>query len=112
MVDSGIILIKYWLEVSMEEQTRRLEARIDDGRAVWKLSPSIYSPIAAVRLLAVPTDVRLRPTPAWAPGYVAPLNDKKRARLNIISHLPEPALPTRKPPREKVELPKRQKPGR
>jgi polyphosphate kinase len=44
VVEEGMILLKYWLEVSPEEQTRRLEARIDDGRKIWKLSPWIFSP--------------------------------------------------------------------
>jgi len=111
MVDSGIILIKYWLEVSMEEQTRRLEARIDDGRKIWKLSPMDlksysrwYDYSRARDEMFAATDI------AWAPWYVAPSDDKKRARLNIISHLLS-RIPYEELPGEKVELPKRQKPG-
>ena len=89
MVDSGIILIKYWLEVSADEQTRRLESRIDDPRKIWKLSrhgPEVLQPL--VRLLAGPaTPCSPPPTPSWAPWFVAHNDDKKRGRLNIISHL-------------------------
>ena len=111
MVDSGIILIKYWLEVSPEEQTRRLESRIDDGRKIWKLSPMDlksysrwfdYSRARDEMFAATDTD--------FAPWYVARSDDKRRARLNIITHLLE-QIPYKSAPREKVKLPKRQKPG-
>lgn len=111
MVESGIILLKYWLEVSPEEQTRRLEARIEDGRKIWKLSPMDllsysrwYDYSRARDEMFAATD-----TP-WAPWYVARSNDKKRARLNIISHLLS-KIPYEDVPREKVKLPKRQKAG-
>src|SRR5262245_19903107 len=88
MVDSGIILLKYWLEVSEEEQTRRLESRIDDGRKIWKLSPMDlksysrwYDYTRARDEMFATTDT------AWAPWYVARSDDKKRARLNVISHI-------------------------
>ncbi len=111
MVDSGIILLKYWLEVSPEEQTRRLEARIDDGRKIWKLSPMDlksysrwydYSRARDEMFAATDTD--------FAPWYVARSDDKKRARLNIITHLLS-QIPYKTAPREKVKLPKRQKAG-
>jgi len=111
MVDSGIILLKYWLEVSPEEQTRRLEARIGDARKIWKLSPMDlksysrwydYSKARDEMFAATDTD--------FAPWYVARSDDKKRARLNIISHLLS-QIPYKSAPREKVKLPKRQKPG-
>ena len=111
MVDSGIVLLKYWLEVSPEEQTRRLEDRIDDGRKTWKLSPMDldsynrwfdYSRARDAMFAATDTDV--------APWYVADSNDKKRARLNIISHLLD-HLPYEARPPKKVELPHRQTPG-
>jgi polyphosphate kinase len=112
MVDSGIILLKYWLEVSPEEQTRRLESRIDDPRKVWKLSDMDlksysrwydYSRARDAMLLASDT--------AWAPWYVAETNDKKRGRLNIITHLLSqvPYKPLALPD---VKLPKRQGAGR
>ena len=111
IVDSGVILIKYWLEVSEDEQTRRLESRIDDGRKIWKLSPMDllsysrwYDYSRARDEMFAATD-----TP-FAPWYVARSDDKRRARLNIISHLLS-KVPYKKTPREKVELPKRQKPG-
>lgn len=111
MVDSGIILIKYWLEVSMEEQTRRLEARIEDGRKIWKLSPLDLKSYSRWYDYSRARDEMFAATDtAWAPWYVARSDDKKRARLNIISHLLS-RIPYEEPPREKVELPKRQKPG-
>ena len=111
MVDSGIILIKYWLEVSPEEQTRRLESRIGDGRKIWKLSPMDlksysrwydYSRARDEMFAATDTD--------FAPWYVARSDDKRRARLNIITHLLR-KIPYKSAPREKVKLPKRQKAG-
>ena len=88
MVDSGILLLKYWLEVSPDEQTRRLQSRIDDPRKIWKLSDmdlrsyerwDDYSRARDAMLAATDTE--------WAPWYVAHTDDKRRARLNIISHL-------------------------
>jgi len=111
MVDSGIILIKYWLEVSMEEQTRRLEDRIDDPRKIWKLSPMDlksysrwyeYSRARDEMFAASDTD--------FAPWHVARTDDKRRGRLNIIRHLLA-SIPYKKAPREKVKLPERQKRG-
>jgi polyphosphate kinase 2 len=111
MVDSGIILIKYWLEVSMEEQTRRLEARIDDGRKIWKLSPMDLKSYSRWYDYSRARDKMFAATDtAWAPWYVARSDDKKRARLNIISHLLS-RIPYEEAPRENVQLPKRQKPG-
>ena len=110
MVDAGITLLKYWLEVSPEEQTRRLQSRIHDPRKIWKLSDLDlksythwydYSRARDAMFLASDT--------ALAPWYVADTNDKKRGRLNIITHLLsqfpyEPLAPT------DVTLPKRHKP--
>lgn len=111
MVDSGIIVIKYWLEVSMEEQTRRLEARIDDGRKIWKLSPMDLESYSRWYDYSRARDEMFATTDtAWAPWYLAHSDDKKRARLNIISHLLS-RIPYEELPREKVELPKRQKAG-
>ena len=88
MVDSGIILLKYWLEVSPEEQTRRLEARIDDGRKIWKLSPmDIKSYTRWDDYTKARDDMFAATDTAWAPWYVARSDDKRRARLNIISHI-------------------------
>jgi polyphosphate kinase 2 (PPK2 family) len=108
IVESGIILLKYWLEVSPEEQTRRLEARIHDGRKLWKLSPMDlksynrwfdYSRARDAMFMATDT--------SWAPWFVARSDDKKRARLNIIRHLLR-HIPYEAPKAEKVKLPKRQ----
>jgi polyphosphate kinase 2 len=88
MVDSGILLIKYWLEVSPAEQTRRLEGRIDDPRKVWKLSDMDllsysrwYDYSRARDAMFYATDT------AWAPWYIVHTDDKERGRLNLISHL-------------------------
>ncbi len=111
IVDSGIILLKYWLEVSPEEQTRRLTARIDDGRKIWKLTGMDlksygrwfdYSRARDEMFMATDT--------AWAPWFVARSDDKKSARLNIIRHLLS-RVPYQEVKRERVKLPKRDKPG-
>ena len=88
IVASGIILLKYWLEVSEEEQTRRLEARIDDGRKTWKLSPMDLKSYSRWYDYSRARDEMFAATDtSWAPWYVARSDDKRRARLNIISHL-------------------------
>jgi polyphosphate kinase len=111
VVNSGIVLLKYWLEVSADEQTRRLEARIDDGRKIWKLSDMDlksysrwydYSRARDAMFLATDT--------AWAPWYVVRSDNKKRARLNVLSHLLG-KVPYEAVPRHKVKLPKRQDRG-
>jgi polyphosphate kinase 2 len=108
LIDSGIILLKYWLEVSPEEQTRRLEARIDDGRKIWKLSPMDlrsykhwYDYSRARDEMFKATDTPLSP---W---YVVRSDDKKRARLNLITHLLK-HIPYEEVKHEKVKLPERQ----
>lgn len=111
MVDSGIVLLKYWLEVSPEEQTRRLEARIEDGRKIWKLSPMDLQSYSRWYDYSRARDEMFAATDTpWAPWYVARSDDKKRARLNIIRHLLS-QIPYEDAPREKVKLPKRQKAG-
>jgi len=111
MVNSGIILIKYWLEVSPDEQTRRLEARVDDGRKIWKLSPmDIKSYTRWDDYTEARDDMFAATDTAWAPWYVAHSDDKRRARLNIISHLLS-QIPYESPPREKVKMPKRKMPS-
>ena len=107
MVESGIILLKYWLEVSPEEQTRRLEGRIDDGRKIWKLSPMDIQSYTRWDDYTEARDEMFAATDtAWAPWFVANSEDKKRVRLNIIAHLLS-KIPYKKTPREKVKLPKR-----
>jgi polyphosphate kinase len=112
MVESGILLTKYWLEVSMDEQTRRLEERIDDPRKTWKLSPMDlksysrwydYSRARDEMFAATDTD--------YAPWFVALSDDKRRTRLNILAHLLG-RIPYKKVKRDKVKLPERQERGK
>ena len=107
MVDSGIILIKYWLNVSVDEQARRLESRIDDPRKIWKLSPTDLKSYSRWYDYCRARDAMLAATDtAWAPWFVAHNEDKKRGRLNIISHLLS-RIPYEPVPRAEVKLPKR-----
>ena len=109
-VDSGIILLKYWLEVSQEEQTRRLEARINDPRKIWKLSPMDLKSYGRWYDYSRARDDMFKATDTpWAPWHVVRSDDKRRARLNVISHLLS-QIPYEELPREKPVLPKRQKP--
>jgi polyphosphate kinase 2 len=111
MVDSGIILLKYWLEVSPDEQTRRLADRIDDGRKTWKLSPMDLKSYSRWYDYSRARDEMFAATDTgFAPWFVARSDDKKRARLNIITHLLS-RVPYKDAPRDKVKLPKRQKAG-
>jgi polyphosphate kinase 2 len=112
VVDSGTILIKFWLEVGKKEQERRFEARIDDPLRQWKLSPMDieswtrwydYSRARDAMFEATDTD--------FAPWYIVRSDDKKRARLNCISHLLS-LIPYKKVPREKIKLPKRSNEGK
>jgi polyphosphate kinase 2 len=107
MVKSGIILLKYWLEVSPEEQERRLRDRVDDGRKIWKLSPMDLKSYDRWDDYTKARDEMFAATDtSWAPWYVARSEDKKRVRLNLISHLLE-QIPYKAPRSEKVKLPKR-----
>jgi polyphosphate kinase len=109
MVDSGIILLKYWLEVSPEEQTRRLSSRIKDGRKIWKLSPMDLKSYSRWFDYSRARDEMFQASDTpWAPWFVVPSDDKQRARLNCISHLLG-SIDYKSVPREKIELPKRQK---
>jgi polyphosphate kinase 2 (PPK2 family) len=111
MVDSGILLRKYWLEVSPEEQTRRLKARIDDGRKIWKLTPMDLKSYSRWYDYSRARDEMFTATDTgFAPWYVVRSDDKKRARINLITHLLK-SIPYEDVPREKVKLPDRQKPG-
>jgi polyphosphate kinase 2 len=110
IVDSGVILFKFWLEVSQEEQTRRLEDRITDGRKIWKLSPMDLESYSRWYDYSRARDEMFEATDtSFAPWSVVPSDDKRRARLNIIAHLLA-HIPHKTAPREKVKLPKRQKP--
>jgi polyphosphate kinase len=109
IVSGGVQLIKYWFEVSQDEQTRRFQDRIDDPRKVWKLSPMDleshrrwYDFSRAKDAMFAATDTK------WAPWYVVNGDDKRRARLNCIAHLLS-VIPYKEVPSETVKLPKRQK---
>ena len=111
IVDGGIQLIKIWLEVGDKEQKRRFEARIEDPVRQWKLSPmdlpsrsKWYEYSRARDLMLKATDTKL------APWYVLRSDDKKRARLNCLTHILN-LIPHKKVPREKVKLPKRSTKG-
>ncbi|MFK8252494.1 polyphosphate kinase 2 [Ancylobacter terrae] len=111
IIESGVILLKYWLEVSPEEQTRRIEGRIHDKRKVWKLSPMDLKSYSRWYDYSRARDKMFAASDsAWAPWYVADSNDKKRARINIITHMLS-KIPYEDVPGEKIKLPKRQKPG-
>lgn len=111
IIESGVILLKYWLEVSPKEQTRRLEARINDGRKVWKLSPmDLKSYGRWYDYSRARDDMFAQTDTPWAPWFVARSDDKRRARLNIIRHMLD-HIPYEELPRETVKLPKRQDPG-
>jgi polyphosphate kinase 2 len=107
MVHSGVILLKYWLEVSPEEQTRRLAGRIDDGRKTWKLSPMDLKSYDRWDDYTKARDEMFAATDtAWAPWFAARSENKKRVRLNVISDLLE-RVPYKAVKGEKVKLPKR-----
>jgi polyphosphate kinase 2 len=108
IVDSDVLLLKYWLEVSPDEQEKRIVARIDDGRKTWKLSGMDlksysrwydYSRTRDEMILATDT--------AWAPWYVVHSDNKRRARLNVLTHVLS-KIHYEALPHEKVKLPKRQ----
>jgi polyphosphate kinase 2 len=104
MVKSGIILLKYWLEVSPEEQSRRLAARIDDGRKTWKLSPMDVKSYDRWDDYTKARDEMFAATDnPWAPWFVARSEDKKRVRLNVISHFLK-HVPYKDLPAAKVKL--------
>jgi polyphosphate kinase 2 len=111
MTDSGIVLLKYWLEVSADEQTRRLESRIHDPRKIWKLSDMDLKSYSRWYDYSRARDAMFAATDtAWAPWYVAYTDDKKRGRLNIIHHLLS-QIPYKPFPERDITLPKRQRPG-
>jgi polyphosphate kinase 2 len=111
MVDSGILLLKYWLEVGPEEQAKRLQARVDDGRKTWKLSDmdlksytrwDDYSRARDAMFAATDTE--------WAPWYLVHTDDKRSARLNLITHLLS-QVPYEAQPPKNVVFPERRAPG-
>jgi polyphosphate kinase len=110
IIESGIILLKYWLEVSPQEQTRRLEARIEDPRKIWKLSPMDLKSYSRWYDYSRARDDMFKGTDTpWAPWHVVRSDDKNRARLNVIAHLLS-QIPYEDARPEKPSLPNRQKP--
>ena len=111
MVDSGIVLLKYWLEVSPQEQTRRLESRHHDPRKFWKLSPMDLKSYSRWYDYSRARDAMFAATDtAWAPWWVAHADDKMRARLNIITHLLS-QVPYKPLAHRDIKLPRRQPSG-
>jgi polyphosphate kinase 2 len=109
MVKSGIILLKYWLEVSPEEQEKRLASRIDDGRKIWKLSPMDLKSFDRWDEYTEARDDMFEVTDSdWAPWFVARSEDKKRVRLNVLAHVLS-RVPYENVPDddERIELPRR-----
>jgi polyphosphate kinase 2 len=110
MVENGIILIKYWLNVSVHEQTRRLGNRIEDPRKVWKLSPTDLKSYRRHYAYCRARDAMLAATDtSWAPWFVVDNDDKKRGRLNIISHLLT-QVPYKPLPAQDVSMPRKPTP--
>lgn len=111
IVASGVILLKYWLEVSEGQQTLRLQSRIDDPRKYWKLSPMDLKSYTRWDDYTRARDDMFRFTDTgWAPWYVANTDDKKRGRLNVIRHILD-QIPYTPLDRPDVELPKRKATG-
>jgi polyphosphate kinase 2 len=111
IIEAGIILIKFWLEVSDEEQKRRFEARITDPLRQWKLSPMDLPSRSKWFRYSRARDLMLKATDSKkAPWYILRSDNKKRARLNCIRHLLS-LIPYKKVPREKIDLPERSMKG-
>jgi polyphosphate kinase 2 len=111
IVDGGIILIKFWLEVSDKEQKRRFEARITDPIRQWKLSPMDLPSRTKWFEYSRARDLMLKATDTkWAPWHILRSDDKKRARLNCIHHLLK-LIPYKKVSHEKIKLPDRSMKG-
>jgi polyphosphate kinase len=111
MTEDGILLLKYWLEVSPAEQTRRLKSRINDPRKIWKLTDMDLKSYSRWHDYSRARDAMFAATDtAWAPWWVAHADDKMRARLNIISHLLS-QVPYKPLAHRDIKLPRRQPPG-
>jgi polyphosphate kinase len=111
IIEAGIILIKFWLEVGQEEQQRRFEARLEDPLRQWKLSPMDLESYARWYSYSRARDMMLETTDTEeAPWFVVRSDDKRRARLNCIAHLLS-LIPHKDGPRDKVKLPKRSDKG-
>ena len=110
-MDAGIILIKHWLEVGADEQERRFKARINDPLRQWKLSPMDLGSFGRWYDYSMARDAMFKATDSkHAPWFVVRSDDKKKARLNCISHILR-VVPYKKVPKEKVNLPKRSNKG-
>jgi polyphosphate kinase len=111
IIQSGVHLIKYWLEVDMDEQAKRFQERDEDYRKIWKLSPMDVEAQARWFDYSRARDAMFEATDTpECPWYVVPSNDQKRARLNCISHFLS-LIPYEEVPREKIKFPKRQDKG-
>ena len=111
LIDDGVFLVKFWLEVSDEEQKRRFEARIKDPLRQWKLSPMDLESRRRWFEYSRARDIMFKETDRdFAPWTIVPSDDKRRARLNCIRHLLK-AIPHEDPPRVRVKLPKRSMKG-
>ncbi len=111
IAESGIVVLKYWLEVSNKEQERRFEARIDDPLRQWKLSPMDLPSRSRWYDYSRARDMMLEATDTKdAPWHILRSDDKKRARLNCISHILS-MIPYKKVPKEKINMPKRSNKG-
>jgi len=107
IINSGVILLKYWLEVSKGEQKKRFKSRIDDGRKIWKLSPMDLTSFRHWYDYSKARDDMIAATDtSWAPWFIAQSDDKRRTRLKIISHILH-HVPYEELPSDKPELPKR-----
>jgi polyphosphate kinase 2 len=111
IIDSGVYLIKYWLEVDMEEQAKRFKERNEDFRKIWKLSPMDVQAQARWYDYSRARDAMFAATDTpFSPWYVVPSNDQRQARLNCITHLLS-LIPYEEVPREPIKFPKRQAKG-
>jgi polyphosphate kinase len=111
IIHSGVHLIKYWLEVDMEEQARRFQERNEDYRKIWKLSPMDLQAQARWYDYSRARDAMFAATDtSESPWYVVPSNDQRRARLNCITHFLS-LIPYEEVPREPIKFPKRQPKG-
>jgi polyphosphate kinase 2 len=112
VIDGGIRLLKIWLEVGQEEQDRRFQARIEDPLRQWKLSPMDIESYSRWYAYSKARDIMLEHTDTdFAPWYLVNSNDKKRARLNVISHILA-QIPYKRVKPDRVKLPKRSDKGR
>ena len=112
IIEGGIMLIKIWLEVSQEEQTRRFAARVDDPVRLWKLSPMDVASYQRWYDYSAARDTMLKATDTKrAPWFIVRSDDKRKGRLNCISHILS-RIPYKKIKRAKVKLPSRSNRGK